>query len=89
MDYSFEGDLSEDQSKLMRDWLAECWRKIDDEEAAPDFLTYIMVGWYSFCIMALLIISMMITQMLIKKHSTMGEIQNELKDLDVDDIKSK
>jgi hypothetical protein len=28
---------------LMRDSLAECWIKIDEQPAAPDLLSYIMV----------------------------------------------
>ena len=43
MEYYFAGELSENQCSLMRDSLAECWIKIDDQPAAPDLLSYIMV----------------------------------------------
>jgi len=43
MEYYFAGELSENQSSLMRDSLAECWIKIDEQPAAPDLLSYIMV----------------------------------------------
>jgi len=44
MEYNFAGELSEEQCILMRDWLAESWMKIDEQPAAPDLLSYIMVS---------------------------------------------
>lgn len=44
MDYHFKGELTEEQTKLLKSWLAECWLKLDEEEAADDFLVYILVG---------------------------------------------